>query len=45
MLREKIEDLRELLNSMIDSDDYTYREILEVSQELDVLIVKYYRYI
>lgn len=42
MHAEKIENLRELLNSMIDSDDYTYREILEVSQELDKLIVKYY---
>ncbi|MHB1394125.1 MAG: Spo0E family sporulation regulatory protein-aspartic acid phosphatase [Clostridia bacterium] len=43
MLAEKIENLKELLNSMVGSDDYTYTEILEVSQELDVLIVRYYR--
>lgn len=43
MLVEKIKDLRELLNSMIDSIDYTYSEILEVSQRLDILIVQYYR--
>ncbi len=43
MLAEKIEALREILNSMIASNDYAYSEILEVSQELDVLIVQYYR--
>ena len=43
MIAEEIEDLRELLNSMVDSDNYSYSEILEVSQELDFLIVQYYR--
>lgn len=39
----EIEKLRELLNNMIESGQYTYNEILEVSQELDLLIVGYYR--
>ena len=43
MLAEEMEALRELLNRMIESGKYTYSEVLEVSQELDALIVKYYR--
>ena len=43
MLIEKIEELRKLLDSMIASEDYAYRDILKVSQELDLLIVEYYR--
>lgn len=43
MLAKEIEALRELLNRMLGSNDYSYKEILEVSQELDLLIVEYYR--
>lgn len=43
MNTKEIEALRELLNKMIVSKDYTYNEILEVSQRLDLLIVEYYR--
>lgn len=43
MLTEKIEALKELLDSMIISDSYSYSEILKVSQELDILIVRYYK--
>jgi hypothetical protein len=41
MLIKEIEDLKEKLNDMISSEDFTYKEILKVSQCLDVLIVKY----
>ena len=40
MVIENIESLKKKLGDMINSDDFTYNEILEVSQELDVLIVK-----
>ena len=43
MKRMEIEELRELLNDMLESESYTYNEILEVSQKLDLLIVSYYR--
>jgi len=39
----EIEKMRELLNKMIESEIFTYNEILEVSQKLDTLIVGYYR--
>lgn len=39
----EIEKLRDLLNRMIESEESTYSEILEVSQKLDRLIVDYYR--
>lgn len=42
---EKIlEKLREQLNSMVNSDEFTTEEILAVSQELDELIVSYYKH-
>ncbi|MBA5850384.1 aspartyl-phosphate phosphatase Spo0E family protein [Clostridium sp. cel8] len=37
-----LEELRSKLNSMISSNEYTYEEILKVSQELDFQIVNYY---
>lgn len=40
MIIKDIESLKMKLNDMIDSDEFTYSEILKVSQELDVLIVK-----
>lgn len=39
----EIEKLREILNNMIESESYTFSEILKASQNLDVLIVNYYR--
>lgn len=40
---EKIlEELRDQLNTMIASNEFTPEEILAVSQELDKLIVSYY---
>jgi hypothetical protein len=43
MLIKEIEALKQQLNSMIISEDVNYNEVLKVSQELDVLIVEYYR--
>jgi len=43
MLTKEIENLKEQLDSMISSENFTYTEILHVSQQLDVLIVKYIR--
>ncbi|MDF2891503.1 MAG: Spo0E like sporulation regulatory protein [Clostridia bacterium] len=43
MLMNEIEKLKTKLNHMIGSEDFTYNEILEVSQELDLLIVEYLR--
>ncbi|AGK97363.1 aspartyl-phosphate phosphatase Spo0E family protein [Clostridium pasteurianum] len=40
---KKLEKLRDKLNRMLDSDKYTYEEILEVSQKLDKLVVDYYK--
>jgi len=37
-----LEELRDKLNIMLDSNKYSEEEILKVSQELDKLIVKYY---
>ncbi|MDF2505109.1 aspartyl-phosphate phosphatase Spo0E family protein [Clostridium sp.] len=36
---KKLEELRDKLNKMLDSDKYTDEEILKVSQKLDKLIV------
>ncbi|HYE09138.1 MAG TPA: aspartyl-phosphate phosphatase Spo0E family protein [Patescibacteria group bacterium] len=41
MLMNEIENLKTKLNYMIGSEDFTYSEILQVSQELDLLIVAY----
>jgi hypothetical protein len=43
MIIKDIEILKKKLNDMINSNDFTYNEILKVSQELDILIVKHYR--
>ena len=43
MITKEIEDLRDQLNTMLDSEDYAYNEILLVSQQLDTLIVRYLR--
>lgn len=43
MITKEIENLREQLNAMLDSEEYAYNEILLVSQKLDTLIVKYLR--
>lgn len=36
-----LKELQDFLNEMIESDQYTYEEILTVSQELDFLLVDY----
>lgn len=36
--------LRDKLNKMLNSNKYTYNEILSVSQQLDELIVYYYKF-
>lgn len=42
-LEEKIEELRETLNRMLDDkESYEYQEILEVSTKLDELIYRFY---
>lgn len=41
MRNEKIENLREKINSMIISEDVSADELLELSQELDELIAEY----
>ncbi|AND84474.1 hypothetical protein CTDIVETGP_1216 [Clostridium tyrobutyricum DIVETGP] len=43
LLDEVLEKLRDKLNKMMDSDEYTDAEILKVSQKLDELIVYYYK--
>jgi hypothetical protein len=43
MIINEIENLKKKLNDMIGSDEFTYNEILKVSQELDILIVKQLR--
>ncbi|NLK97646.1 Spo0E family sporulation regulatory protein-aspartic acid phosphatase [Defluviitalea saccharophila] len=37
----KLKELQEFLNEMIASEQYTYEEILNVSQKLDFLMVDY----
>lgn len=41
-MENELEDLREQLNCMLDSKEYSYGDILKISEELDKLIVKYY---
>lgn len=40
MSREKLEELRRVINDMISSDSYDYESLVKLSQELDVLIVE-----
>ncbi|MEY7998944.1 aspartyl-phosphate phosphatase Spo0E family protein [Clostridium sp. Mt-5] len=42
-MEKLLEELRDKLNKMLDSNKYTNEEILEVSQQLDKLIVYYYK--
>lgn len=42
-VKDKIDDLRELLHKEIDSDQVDYNKVLKISKELDELIVKYYK--
>lgn len=41
-MRGALEELRETLHTMLDSEEKNYEEILKVSQELDDEIVIYY---
>ena len=43
MIIKDIENLKKKLDDMISSEEFTYNEILKVSQELDVLIVKQFK--
>ena len=45
MLEEKINELKRDLNQIIDKDVTNSDKILEISEELDVLIVEYYKMI
>ncbi|WP_368490124.1 Spo0E family sporulation regulatory protein-aspartic acid phosphatase [Clostridium sp. BJN0013] len=42
-MKEILEKIRDKLNNMLDSGEFTSDEILAVSQELDKLILAYYR--
>ncbi|MBC8059214.1 MAG: aspartyl-phosphate phosphatase Spo0E family protein [Clostridiaceae bacterium] len=41
-MKTTMEELREELYVMLDSSEFNYEEILNVSQELDKLIIDYY---
>ena len=43
MLREEIERLRDRLHKLLEREDASDAEILKLSQELDILINKYYK--
>ncbi len=43
-MEKMLEELRDQLNSMVNSNEFTTEEILAVSQELDKLIVSYYKH-
>lgn len=43
IMLERIENLKRYLNELMSKEEKDYKKILEVSQELDVLIVEYYR--
>ena len=42
-IEEMLEKTRTKLHTMLDSGNFTYEEILSVSQELDKLILSYYK--
>ncbi|AZV57656.1 aspartyl-phosphate phosphatase Spo0E family protein [Clostridium sp. AWRP] len=42
-MKETLEKVRNKLYTMLDSGEFTDEEILSVSQELDKLIVSYYK--
>jgi hypothetical protein len=41
-METELEILRDKLHNMLDSNEYSYKEILKVSQDLDKLVVKYH---
>ncbi|AGK97159.1 aspartyl-phosphate phosphatase Spo0E family protein [Clostridium pasteurianum] len=41
-MKKTMEELREELQIMLDSNECSYEEILHMSQELDKLIIDYY---
>lgn len=41
-MEDSIEKLREVLHSMLNSEEKDFAEILKISEELDDLIIKYY---
>lgn len=41
-MKETLEELREELQIILDSNECNYEEILHISQELDKLIIDYY---
>ena len=41
-MMNELENLRDQLHYMLDSNEYSYEDILKVSEELDKLIIKYY---
>jgi hypothetical protein len=40
-METELENLRDKLHNMLDSNEYSYKEILKVSEDLDKLVVKY----
>ena len=42
-MNNELENLRNQLYSMLDSNECSYEDILKVSEDLDELIVKYYK--
>ena len=43
MLEDKINELKKDLNEMVGKENEDPKKILQVSQELDVLILEYYK--
>lgn len=43
MIKDDIEKLRTQLNKMLGTKNADNKEILKVSQELDILIIQYYK--
>lgn len=41
MIEDRIEDLRDKLNVIIENEEHNFEKILKTSQELDELIVQY----
>lgn len=41
-LKNKIEDLRKQLELLIDNGEFNRKEALELSKEMDLLIVRYH---
>ena len=41
--KDRIVEIQELLNSILDNEDADSEKVLEISRELDKAIVKFYR--